>query len=739
MSQTSDMPRTLTRRYMLALTVLAVLATMALIGTDAVISRQDGTAELVNIAGRQRMRSQRAVLYAERLTSQSAAQREDARQELQDLVEQLARRHAELSTGGGGLSLPRMTPALRRLYFDGPSAVDPLMTRFLTAARSLVSKSSSGPVAKNDPDLVLMNQLGTTRLLAALDKVVSHYEAESEAATTYLRLLEVVVWLAGLFVLLGIGLLVFAPMVRRLKENLGETAAVTAALAESEERFALGAKGASVGIRDHFDPRQDEEYWSPQLYHLLGYVPGELAPRASSFNKLVHPSDRQLFHDAVARHLEEHTALEFECRLQHKTHGYRWFLVTGQAKWAADGVPRRMITTIKDIDDRVQAELMRSEFVSTVSHELRTPLTSIMGALGLMRSRVVGPLSEKAQQLATIAYDNCDRLVRLINDLLEVEKMEAGKIVFDFKAESLEHLLTQAKEQNEIFAEQHGATIVVRPIEHDITIEVDEARFAQVMANLLSNAAKYSPPGGQITIAAQLLDGAVRVSVSDQGPGIPPEFRPRIFERFAQADASSGRSKGGTGLGLSIAKAIVEAHKGRIGFDTTDGQGTTFYFVLPTDQSGVVPVDEDVSEVVGIPTEEKIEHPRLARLLLVATDAGVCSAIAHQVSDLAELTTVSTCGGAVPLVARRAFDLIILDRAGLHCDGGVISQALSDRGGPAPPIVVYGASGKETPALPPALAALIKAEVDEQTLRQAVLDELRRREELLATRFKKSA
>jgi PAS domain S-box-containing protein len=741
MPQTSDMPRTLTRRYMLALTVLAVLATMALIGTDAVISRQDGTAELMNIAGRQRMLSQRAVLYAERLTSASAEQREDARQELRDAIDQLAGRHAELIAGGSALGLPGMTPGLRRLYFDGPNAIDTLMSRFLAAARSLASKSSSGPVANDDPDLVLMNQLGTTRLLAALDRAVNHYEADGEAAITYLRLLEVVVWLVGLLVLTGTGLLIFAPMVRRLKENLGETAAVTAALAESEERFALGAQGASVGIRDHFDPRQDEEYWSPQLYHLLGYVPGELAARASSFNKLVHPGDRQLFHDAVSRHLEEHTALEFECRLLHKRHGYRWFLVTGQAKWTADGVPRRLITTIKDIDDRVQAERMRSEFVSTVSHELRTPLTSIMGALGLMRSRVVGPLSDRAQQLATIAYDNCDRLVRLINDLLEVEKMEAGKIAFDFKAESLERLLTQAKQQNEIFAEQHGATIVVEPVEHDIAIEVDEVRFAQVMANLLSNAAKYSPPGGQITIATQLLDGAVRISVSDQGPGVPAEFRQRIFERFAQADASGGRKKGGTGLGLNIAKAIVEAHKGRIGFDTTDGQGTTFYFVLPTDQSGVVPapVAEDVSEVVGIPTEEKIEHPRLARLLLVATEAGVCSAIAHQVADLAELTTVSSCGGAVPLVARRAFDLIILDRAGLHCDGGVISQALSDRGGPAPPIVVYGASGKEAPALPTALTTLIKAEVDEQTLRQAVLDELRHREEQLATRFKKSA
>jgi len=526
--------------------------------------------------------------------------------------------------------------------------------------------------------------------------------------------------------------------VGRLKENMEETAAVNSALAESEERFVLGAQGASVGIRDHFDTRRDEEYWSPQLYHLLGYVVGELAPRASSFNKLVHPSDRQRFHDAVARHLEEHTPLEFECRLQHKTHGYRWFVVTGQAKWNAEGVPQRLITTIKDIDDRVQAERMRTEFVSTVSHELRTPLTSIMGALGLMRSRAVGPVSDKAQHLVTIAYDNCDRLVRLINDLLDVEKIEAGKVAFDFKEESLAHLLDQAKEENALFAERHGATIVVAPIAHDVTLEVDESRFAQVMANLLSNAAKYSPPGGEITIAAQLLDGAVRISVSDQGPGIPAEFRHRIFERFAQADAATGRSKGGTGLGLNIAKAVVEAHQGTIGFDTTDGQGTTFYFELPTVHAAPVSAEDAVADVVGIPTT-KIERPRLARLLLVATGTDSRAAITRQVSDLAELTTASTCREAAPLLTRRAFDLVVLERAGLKCDGVVISEALSERGGPAPPIVVYNVGGVETSPLPSTLSALVKAQVDEKSLRQTVLDELRSREEQLATRFKKSA
>ncbi len=267
----------------------------------------------------------------------------------------------------------------------------------------------------------------------------------------------------------------------------------------------------------------------------------------------------------------------------------------------------------------MQIEQLRSQFVSTASHELRTPLTSIMGALGLLRSSVVGPLSQKAEQLVTVAYDNCDRLVHLINDLLDVEKMVAGKVAFDFKAESLAHLLTQAKELNAFFADQHGATIVVDPIEPDVTLDVDEVRFAQVMANLLSNAAKYSPPGGRITISARRLDGAVRISVSDQGPGVPQDFRPHIFERFAQASGAEGARKGGTGLGLSIAKAIVEAHKGTIGFDTKDGEGATFYFELPIAKSGAEKVragaeSDRCGRYPGSPNQEATLRAHIANL-----------------------------------------------------------------------------------------------------------------------------
>lgn len=742
--QASNLARTLTSRYVLALGVLAVLATIALVAIDTVISRQEGAAALVNVAGRQRMRSQRAVLFATRLASDSPDAREEARFELNRLVDQLETRHAALAQGVGAFDLPtdtgEMTPALRRIYFFGADAIDPLLRDFVAASRSLARKAESGPVAADDPDLALVNRIGTTRLLAALDQAANYYEGQGESAVRNLRLIEVIVWLAGLTVLLATALLVFAPLVRRLRENLNEAAAMNARLAESEERFALAAQGTSVGICDQYDVRKDEEYWSPHLYHLLGYVQGELPARATSISKLVHPQDRQRYHDELARHLDEHTPLQLECRLKHKTHGYRWFLVTGQATWTADGRPRRLITTFKDVEERVRVQRMKSEFVSTVSHELRTPLTSIMGALGLLRSSAVGQLSDKAQHLVTVAFENGDRLVRLINDILDVEKIEAGKIAFDFKPESLRHLLMQAKEENELFAEQHGATIVIEPVAQDVMLEVDNGRFAQVMANLLSNAAKYSPPGGKIKVAAQVLDGSVRVAVSDEGPGIPEEFREHIFERFAQARMLETRTKGGTGLGLNIAKAIVEAHDGTIGFNTTDGEGTTFYFELPTVQSDMqhAPAPEAGADIVGISTQ-KADRQRFARILIVLPDAAARARVSGLLGDISEVTEAVTTAEARPLLARRAFDLVVFDRTLLGSDGKGLLDCLSGDGRPVPPVLVYSRTASDAAPLPTCIAGVVRGQVDELALRRTVVDELRLREDQLATRFKKSA
>ena len=243
---------------------------------------------------------------------------------------------------------------------------------------------------------------------------------------------------------------------------------------------------------------------------------------------------------------------------------------------------RMMFTgVVRDISERKKIENMKNEFVSTVSHELRTPLTSIKGALGLLRGGLQADLPDKARRMIEIAYQNSDRLVRLINDILDIEKIEAGMMKYELVPLSLADLLTEAIDANTGFAEEHGVRIELQDQVSGATVDGDRDRMIQVLTNLLSNAVKYSPEAGAVGVRTAARNGWVRVSVSDKGPGIPEKFRDTIFTKFVQADSSDTREKGGTGLGLAISKAIVEEHGGTIGFETMTGEGTTFHFDLP--------------------------------------------------------------------------------------------------------------------------------------------------------------
>ena len=238
------------------------------------------------------------------------------------------------------------------------------------------------------------------------------------------------------------------------------------------------------------------------------------------------------------------------------------------------------IGLLEDLSEERRADRMKREFVSTVSHELRTPLAAIKGALGLLLGGVMGDLPHAMRDLVAMASNNSDRLVRLINDILDIEKIEAGEMSFERARVDVATLLNDARSETEAMAESRGVLLCVAQDTAAGAIYADSHRLRQGLANFISNAVKFSGPGDLVELGADTADDRLRIWVSDQGPGVPEDFQDRIFEKFSQADGSDAREKGGTGLGLNISRAIVEGHGGTIGFDSTPGQGARFYFDL---------------------------------------------------------------------------------------------------------------------------------------------------------------
>jgi len=266
---------------------------------------------------------------------------------------------------------------------------------------------------------------------------------------------------------------------------------------------------------------------------------------------------------------------------------------------------------VKDITEQKRMERMKNEFISTVSHELRTPLTSIRGALGLIVGGAAGELPVKVKALASIAHKNSERLVRIVNDILDVEKIKSGKMQLLMQQIDLSVLVREAIEANQAYAEKHHVRLVLEHAPEYAYLMADSDRLMQVMANLLSNAAKFSPEGSQVGIRIDHFKNTLRVSVQDHGPGIPEEFRNRIFEKFAQADTSAARAHEGTGLGLSITRQLAEAMGGTVGFTTEPGKGSIFYVELPAlAQKEAVPPTEPTAA----------EHQKDRVLVLIVED-----------------------------------------------------------------------------------------------------------------------
>jgi PAS domain S-box-containing protein len=367
------------------------------------------------------------------------------------------------------------------------------------------------------------------------------------------------------------------------------------------------------------------------------------------------------------------------------------------------GKRRMFVVFVRDISKRKRNERLKDEFVATVSHELRTPLTSIAGSLGLLIGGAAGEVSPAAARLLQIAYNNSQRLVRLINDILDIEKIESGKAAFDIKPVELRPLIEQAIDSNRGFADGFGVRMRLDPASTNANVQADGDRIIQVVTNLLSNAIKFTLAREEVVVSIEDRGSTVRVAVRDHGPGIPEAFKTRIFEKFAQAKNSDMPRKQGTGLGLNIVKQIVDHHGGTVGFDPAPGGGTIFHFDLPLAPPSVV--QPEPAWVAGV------ARPRV---LHVDDDGDVLHVVAETLRGDADIVSAHSIAEAREVLAHEDIDLALIDLALADGDGLDLLSDLRKADGATIPAIVFSGhdAGPEIAARVDAVFTKSRASLD---------------------------
>jgi PAS domain S-box-containing protein len=513
------------------------------------------------------------------------------------------------------------------------------------------------------------------------------------------------IFIAGLLIATLLSLTVRYILISRIKSTY---------LRNTEETFRSAMEYASIGMA-LLDLDGKWLRVNPSLCKIIGYSEDELLK--INFKTLTHPDDLKTDKEDVQKILrDEIQSYQVEKRYFHKDGHIIWGKLSVSLARKTDGSAKCFIAQIEDISERREMDRMKNEFVSIVSHELRTPLTSIRGSLGFIEGTMSQEIPDKARHLIGIAYKNCERLILLINDILDLDKMTAGKMHFEMKKENVENLVRNGIEANASYAEKFKVSFVSEQLDPSWTVNVDASRWHQAFTNLLSNAAKFSPEGSEIRISVTCENNWIRVSVRDQGPGIPEEFRSRIFSKFSQADSALTRSKGGTGLGLNISKEIVTGMGGKIGFHSQTGEGATFWFEFPI----IDPVSEAEAD-----NEKRISYTSgLPRILHVEHNTDFSKLLALALQDKAQLITAVTLRDAKDLIEKQEFSLILLDIGMPDGSGLSFIDYLHEKSYPPPPVIILSASEMAQDVLEKVTAAIVKSRVSENKIIETILSYL---------------
>lgn len=353
------------------------------------------------------------------------------------------------------------------------------------------------------------------------------------------------------------------------------------AVDEANRRMAMAARVARIGI---WEWRRGSRtlIWDRQTWELFAAEEGA-QPAADVFAQCVEPSARSRLRRILRQSARDDRVVEADFAIRRMDDSQADLHLTARMLRNRAGRPARLLGVVMDVTERRRLDRLKNAFVSTVSHELRTPLTAISGALAIIDSDRLGSLPPAMNQLIDVARQNVARLAALIDDLLDVEAIASGGLRLAPRSLDLQDELRRALQLNRSYAERLGVRLVLRDSGDSPRVIADAERLQQVLANLLSNAAKFSSSGQQVELGFALQGQQVRVDVADLGSGVPDAFRDQLFSRFSQADGSDSRSHGGTGLGLSICLELVTRMGGTIGHAPRDGGGSVFWFTLPID------------------------------------------------------------------------------------------------------------------------------------------------------------
>lgn len=352
-----------------------------------------------------------------------------------------------------------------------------------------------------------------------------------------------------------------------------------------------------------WDLASDHITWSAELYRIYGLTPETFGGTYADFLARNHPDDRQRVDALIREGLETHRPMAYEHRILRPDGAIRLLRSRNQVQLGADGQVVRMFGICQDVTETVETERemarraaelekaraidrMKNAFVSSVSHELRTPLSSIIGYAEFLEDELAGTLNEAQRGYVQQLQAGARRLQNLVDDLLDFSRLEAGTFRLKRRPASLRAKIQEVTGSLWPLARERLLELKAETGEDPLDLEMDPDRVGQVLLNLINNALKFTPAGGSVSVTAHRAADEVRVEVRDTGIGIAPEHQSKLFERFFQVDDGLTRRQGGAGLGLAISKAIIEAHGGRIGVNSQQGEGSTFWFTLPTKPGG---------------------------------------------------------------------------------------------------------------------------------------------------------